>query len=674
MGSNTTVMGPGSAVRPGSVFELHPEKALDELRSPHAPAFDASCADRPGDSFFALVSDPALPPRYELIEKLASMQLGNLLTPVAWGPVTLGLANFPPNSYATLFERPRGARVMNLAGEPFTPFSGDEILRRILPPLVGTLRAFHDTRITHRAIRPANMFFRGIEKQLVFGDAVSSPPGSAQPAVFETVEGAMALPHCRGAGTPSDDLYALGVSIVVLLLGRDPTSGTDPRELLHTKIERGSFTLLVGNSRLPPELIEIIRGLLADEERERWTIEDVENWLLGRRLKPRQQNPSGIIATRPFEVGGRGYYTARGVAYAFAADPSGAGRSIRSGDFDIWLQRSLADQKRSVAVAAVRADIVEGKGSIAQDLRLAARTCIALDPAAPIRYGDFAAAVDSFGYALAAAFNGKGSLQTIGEVLTARLPQAWLSAQNGLRPELLAMSVAKPFDTLRRLAEDPRPGSGLERLLYELNPRLHCLSPVLGDDYIVNTDAMLEALERAAARGALGDTLIDRHAAAFIASQERQIGREGFDLLGGTVRQRTLGALYILAHLQTTHGPATVPALGKMIAAQAASLVDMFHSRRRRARLASEIAKLAGRGSLSELYWLLNGSNEHAHDLQDFAAAQREHAALITALANLRRGDHTRPAAALDLGGRAGFIVAGWCAVAASLMAVLRIW
>lgn len=666
------VLGPGSKVRPGSAFEVQADQKLDELRLPHAPAYGVVCEDRPTESFFALISDPTLPPRYELIEKLAGMELNYMLTPVGWGPVDL--PGLPPGSFATVFERPRGERVVNSMTEAIPRFTGDDIWRSVLPPLVRTLRVLAEARVTHRGIRPTNLFYHGARKQLVLGDSVSAPPGFNQPVAFETIEGAMAAPHCRGAGTPADDLYALGVTIIHLLIGGDPAAGADPAELLRTKVEHGSFTALAGTRRLPPELTEILRGLLKDEVAERWTIEDVENWMEGRRLKPRHLGPTGVVATRPFQFGGRNSYTARAVAHAFAADPGAAGRAIRSNDFEIWLQRSLADDKRSAAIAAVRADWVEKSGSTTQDLRATARACIALDPAAPIRYGNFALAIDSFPQAVVAAFNGRGSLQTIGEIMSARLPQFWLGAQSTIRPDLLAMNTAKPFDTMRRYAEDPRPGFGLERVLYELNPMLQCLSPVLQGQHVVEDSQLLDALEAAAESGGLGETLFDRHLAAFVAARSHNLARDALEFLSGTPRQRVLGTLAILAHLQAAHGPPTVPALGKIIAAQAETLVEMFHSRTRRKRLVAEINKLAGRGSLNDLFWLVNGSSERVGDQQGFVAAQREYASIWQSLALLQRGKHTRPREAAELGGSASVIAAGFLAITVAFVAAMQSW
>lgn len=669
MASTNIVFGPDSSVGPGSAYQILADQKLDELRSPHAPAYAAICEDRPDESFFALVCDPSLPARREVTEKLANLKIENVLTPEAWGEVDL--QGHPPRSFAIVFERPRGKRVAAAMTDTIKPYTAHELLHDVLPPLLATLRIFADIRMTHRGIRPTNLFFRGATRQLILGDASSAPASAAQPVAYETIEGGMALPHCRSPGTSADDLYALGATLLFLLLGRDPMPEIEPRELIRLKIESGSFMALVGAFRPPPEVIELLRGLLADDPRDRWTVADMEGWMQGRRLKPRQQHPTTIVATRPFEFGGRGHYMARGVAHAFASDPAAAARSIRSSEFEIWLQRSLADETRTASVGAVRVENGTRGGAV-QDLRLTARTCIALDPLSPIRYGDFAISIDSFGQALIAAFNGRGSLQTIGEVLSARLPQTWIASQTAARPELLALATVKPFDMLRRFAEDPRPGYGLERVLYELNPSLSCLSPVIQADGITEASQILETLERAAARGVPADGLIDRHVAAFIAAHAREVSGECFDLLNGSPRQRALGTLSILAQLQVAYGPAEVSAIGKLLSSQLTLLLDMFRSRQRRTRLQAEIAKLAAKGTLSELFWLLTGSAEQGRDAQEFAAARREYGEVEQALLILQRVAPSRPARSLEMAGRLSAITAMFLAAAVALMAAMQ--
>ena len=110
----------------------------------------------------------------------------------------------------------------------------------------------------------------------------------AQPLVYETIESGLANPWGRGDGTAADDLYALGVTLVMLLLGRNPVADVPDEKLLLDKINRGSYAAIIGSERLPPGMIEPVRGLLTDDPKDRWTIQDVDLWLHGRHATPKQ--------------------------------------------------------------------------------------------------------------------------------------------------------------------------------------------------------------------------------------------------------------------------------------------------------------------------------------------------------------------------------------------------
>ena len=107
-----------------------------------------------------------------------------------------------------------------------------------------------------------------------------------------------ASPGGRGLGYTADDLYAFGVTIAVLLAGGDPAQGLESDALVQSKIHRGSYATLIGRTRLSLPMMEVLRGLLCDHRAERWTLHDMDLWLAGRRLSPKQ--PS-----LPYELAGR---------------------------------------------------------------------------------------------------------------------------------------------------------------------------------------------------------------------------------------------------------------------------------------------------------------------------------------------------------------------------------
>lgn len=632
----------------GDRFEIYPDRPLAELRSPSAAAFVAVDRERTTASLFALVCDAVLPPRLDMLTTLHSLRADALLLPQEWGVVD-GLPA-GRRSFAVVFDRPTGGRLVSSHTQQVTPLHEDELVHHVLPPLVASLRELFSAGLTHRAIRPDNLFFRDSTRRLLaLGDCVSAPCGALQPLAYETIEAGMAVPAGRGAGTPADDLYSLGAVIVYLLLGGNPVARMSDEQLLAEKIGRGSYYALLGNERLSSSVVEVLRGLLTDDPRERWTVQDLEMWLGGRRTSPRQ--PAMVRrAARPYEFTGQSFYTARALAHGFSRDPLNAARALKSPDFEIWMQRSLSDDDRSKMVAAAMSE-GQDAGLTGHDERLVGRVCIGLDPLAPVRYKSFAASIDGFGTALVAAFRGQVSLQAVAEAVAGRLPQFWFSAQATLKPE--HVPILKSFERLRLHLEDRRPGFGIERILYEMNPKLHCLSPVVEARYVVDPGEMLAALEADSEKRTGDDFQVDRHLAAFIAARYRPAGDDWVDALASQdPAQRILGTLYLLARLQSYKGPAAAPALAQRLARQLPLVIERYHSRTRRARLSAELPKIAAKGNLNDLLSLLDSAVERQRDAAGYVQAVREYALLDRELDLLRLDAPRRPERAAELGAR----------------------
>ena len=662
-----TVAGSAPPARLGERFEIYPDRPLAELRSPSGPAYAAVDRERSAVGLFAVVYDPDLPPRHEALTALHGMRGEGLLVPQHWGVVDWAPAG--RRCFAVFFDRPAGGAVAASPSQEIAPLSEDDIRRNLLPPLLVSLREIFAAGLTHRAIRPSNLFYRdATRKALLLGDCVSAPPGALQPIACETIESGMAMPAGRGNGTPADDLYSLGATLLFLILGRNPVAAMPGEELLAAKMARGSYFALLGGERLNGGMIELLRGLLTDDAHERWSLQDIEMWLEGRRAPPKQ--PSVVRrAGRPFEFAGGEYYTARTLAHAFAGDPAAAARALKEADFAVWMQRSLADEERSKMLAAAFAEGRDGAAA-SQDERLVARVAIALDPLAPIRYRGFAADIDGFGTALVAPFRGRGTIQPAAEMLSGRLPQFWFSAQPEFKPE--HVPVLKNFERQRVHLEDRRPGFGIERVLYDFNPRLHCFSPALEAQFVTEASGVLPVLERISDARPKEDFAIDRHLAAFLAARFPDGGHDWFEPLGSAdPAQRILGTLYLLARLQAKYGPPSVPALAQRIARQFPASIDRYRNRTRRSQLKAELPKLVARGNLVEILSFLDNAAERQRDSAGFQAALREHAMIEHQLQALRLQAPRREQQAQALGARVAATSSGILAWLVGLAAVV---
>ncbi|HLJ21699.1 MAG TPA: hypothetical protein VKU84_15945, partial [Stellaceae bacterium] len=293
----------------------------------------------------------------------------------------------------------------------------------------------------------------------------------------------------------------------------------------------------------------------------------------------------------------------------------------------------------------------EGHDTIASGVeeRMVSRVAIALDPAAPVRYKGFSATIDGFGAALAGAFRGQGSPSLVAETVLARLPVFWFSAQPGLRPE--QVPILKTFERLRLHFEEQRLGEGAERALYETNPSLHCLWPLIESRYVVDPGDALGAIEAELERRPSEDLQIDRHFAGFIAARFKLASNDWFDALAsGEPAIRALGALRMLAKLQAFRGPRSARQVALRLSRQLAPVLQVFHNRARRQQLIEQLPTVAETGSLTDLLALVDSPAERQRDAFGFNSAVREYNGIQRALEGLRADGQTRPMRAAHLG------------------------
>ena len=82
--------------------------------------------------------------------------------------------------------------------------------------------------------------------QIVLGPNVTSPPGYDQQPIFEPLDRAMAQPNGRGLGNSSDDIYALGINIILAFLGYNPVAKISDEDLIKHRLENGSYNAICG--------------------------------------------------------------------------------------------------------------------------------------------------------------------------------------------------------------------------------------------------------------------------------------------------------------------------------------------------------------------------------------------------------------------------------------------
>ncbi|MEK9724257.1 MAG: hypothetical protein VW405_12365, partial [Rhodospirillaceae bacterium] len=534
---------------------------------------------------------------------------------------------WPPIGQKTIiviYQRPLGGRVIDRLARKDTKITEYDMPRRVIEPLADALQALDRDGMPHRALRPDNIYFLDEEMQnIVLGPHTTSPPGFDQPPMLEPLARAMAQPAGRGTGTANDDLYAFGVTVVLLLLGYNPVAKVKDDDLLMSRILHGSYTAICSSARIPMRLIEPIRGMLADDPADRWDFNEITNWLTGQKINPVKKRSSDK-ADSFYKFRGTEHHSLRSLARHFAMHLNDAAKAIASDDFDTWVRRGLGNTALADAVrGALQTAKFHADNHQGTDDFLVCKVSTLMDPTAPIRYKGLAFMPDGYGPVLAVEWVRNNNQQPAAEALAHDVSAHWFSAQERLNRPM--MDAQKAFAQLRGLLNINDPGYGLERVLYEANPGITCQSPHVAKDAVLMIHQLLPALDNAANHAESASTPIDRHVGAFIAARfNEDIHPHLRAMASNRPETSVVGILSLLAFLQWKLRTPAVLGLSSWVGGLLGPAINAYHNRRTRQELERDIPRLVRKGSLPELFNLINDAEKRQEDNNSFKIAREE--------------------------------------------------
>lgn len=594
--------------------------------------------DRAGKTaeLYAFVHHPHVPHRQDVVNSLLRAPVSGMLNPVAQEIVRP--AQGQPERLVTLVEMPPGPALVT--SETASGGGPHYIRDVVLPYLLDALTALGELGIAHRAIRPGNVFFTtSAHESVVLGEGFSSPPGADQPASFETLGRMMAHPHGRGRGNQSDDMFALGGTLMCVFLGVLPAE-TDIDDLLRARLARGSFWTLSRGREVPGILGTLLRGLLNDDVAERWQPEDLKQWLEGGTPSRRAITKLWTFS-RPVTFRRKSYADRRLLAHDLAAHPLEGAPFLRGLEYPKWVQNMMTSEVFSERVQRVLAVRPEPDTSRSRhgDHALVARVCSHLDPYGPVRFRGTRIAIDGVGPAMA------HGLAT-GESSAPQYFKDLFSA--GVLPSVIEIVVESNSSAkaagptlldAARFATGTTISTGVLRVLYMLNPSLPCLSSNLDGQWVADPPALLKAINARAANRPELSRLLDAHVLAFLAQKvdgaEALIDRIG---AAGNDPVHMIGSVtHALAYLQRQLDPGPLPHLSELIVRNIQPLLKSLHSKTRREGLQKRLENLAREGDLSALETRANLAEIRPRDLREYRAAQDRVRRLETEIRALNR-------------------------------------
>jgi hypothetical protein len=647
-------------------YRLFPAQPISELDHPSAQAFVVRDETRPDDPMFARLCDRGTVIRGNMILQLRRLTELQILRPVDWGAV-----DWPGSEYqkfAMIFPRPEHGPLMASHEAKIPPMSAETITEKVLGPISETLAFLGQRGLTHRAIRPSNIYLVGEGGgTAILGECLIGAPADAQHAIFETVESAMTPPMARGTGFLTDDYYSLGATLLVLSMGYCPVADLSDEKIIAAKMQKGSYAALMAGHKPSFGLRELLRGLLCDDSVQRWGAEELQQWI-GGTLRTSVQDYRVEQTERPFRFGKVEVKDVRNLSRVFAMEWSKAETVIRDGEFTKWVLRNIADQSMSESLESVLEIEAEG-GKKAPAGRLAARVSLLLDPPAPLRYKGLTLMPSGIGPMLAKAFmkEDKTEIQRIGDCISKGLPADWYASQaTGIKIQL--ETEMAEFKQMQQLLRQTAPGYGIERCLYMFNRALPCLSPIVGDRYLDTLRDLLPTLESIVQERGELPALVDRHLPAFIASRingnlDRQLmalvdrNNDGFS--------PKIGMLEIFARMQSNFGPEQLPFLTEWLARELEPTLDRLKSRSRRETVLGKLKVAASGGNLVDLNNVLNNDVQLRRDEGERRQALQKWNATTHEIARLESSEYQ------EISQRAGWRAASAISGAIAVISVI---
>lgn len=607
-------------------IEISIGRRLPQFDKGPIKAYEARAFAKGGKGgLFALICEPHLVPQSKGAPSYMSILASGMAKLISCGPVL-----WPPEQryrYCFIYENSLGQPIMSAKGDQILAWRQDHVMKAVVKPMINTLLDLRNADVIHGDIRPTNMFdggSRDVEK-IILGDCLSGPPGYTQPVLYETIERAMCDPISKGRGTYEDDLYSFGVSLTVLMRKKNHLAGMSDDEIIREKVEHGSYVVLTGSERYSGSMLELLRGLLYDDPDQRWTLEDVLQWLEGQHVSSRQSNRKKK-ASRPVIMKEQEYYRQSLLAMDMnrPENVQEAAQLIENGELEQWISRSLEDNLVKGRLEKALQEAHEmGRGPGYFD-RLVSRVGTALDPEGPMRFRDVRAHPDGFTYALTEAVVLKKDVSPFVDLIDSNLAMFWVSSQSNVKVDV--GSIVSRFDSCRAFLRQKNLGYGIERCVYFLNSEVPCLSERVKDRYVRSPEEMMYALELLSQSPDRPELFLDRHIAAFLSVKDRKVIDVYWNELNAPeFYKRILGNIKTLATIQKRAKMDAFPGIANWISEILEPVYERYHDRELREVMRKKVEGIKAQGDLMKIAALFDNNEVLQQDFTNFKLAMRDY-------------------------------------------------
>lgn len=601
----------------GKRFLLQGTQALPEFTHAYAKAFKAEDGFNSQRNIYAMVCDNTLPYRLHAITEMNGFNNPYALS--LYGAGTVNCSHLGESRMVLFIERPQGTKLSEVLSTQGR-LHEHRVVDFILQPAVRALIAMREHKVSHGHIRPENIF---MGESTMLGECYSAPCGSLSDYFYEPPERAACHPLARGEANEKSDVYALGVLAYEAIYGLDKLRGLPREEFTRLTRDLGTYHVFANNREFSDMYQDFFRGVLTDNPNERWGLDQLTQWLSGKRFN--MIAPSAPKeASRALNFMGQNFFSRRALAHMFRTHWRDTAKELRSLRLDRWCEMSL--HKPDMAERVERALRIGGDAATEKHTNdMLGRVIAILDPTGPIHTMSLSVRPDGIGTLLAALMKEPHSteLTQLLALIETDVSNYWAD----LDPFNKAYDHGQMLWKLTRVKthlKNKAFGFGIERVLYDLNPSLPCQSDLLRQHHVTTLADALKALDAMAVNLAPDTSFMDRHLAAFIASK-MDIGKEirlnDLSTIPVLADNPELIVLRILAKSQQKHERLALVGLAAWAGMRVEKMLDEIHNRIMRRQFKQQLRKLASGGQLAEVLSAIVNRDMAQSDHEGFAQA-----------------------------------------------------
>lgn len=626
-------------------FEINFDAPLRWLDTNGALAYKVNDKIDPRRDLFALICGNETAPRSSLLAHLKSIDHPNIMKLIDYGTITNPLKN--SRHIALIYATPQGGKVMD-AVEELNYKSNTQKFKNVIIGLLSAAEALKGYNITHRSIRPDNIFYKSKDhSDIMIGDCVASFPAFYQPPALETIESLMAIPAGRGDGTDKNDIYSIGASCISIFLGKELLSNMTTPEILRLKIKRGSYYTLTHEDKIPNQLVSVFRGLVADEPYTRWSYIQTYNFMEGKTNSFSTQI-SGEKTKRSLTINNEKCYTAQEVAFGMYSYPDEAYELIKSGKLSEWIKNGLENEKAFIEIEKL---IKQTLDSDSHDI-LISKICILIDRHAPIHIKEISVFPDGSPKAIFYCLKKQLDVSSFYDLFSTDLIRMWYLEQENLRSPTNA-SEFKIYINRNDI------GYGLDRIMYDFDDDLPCVSPLIGDEFVNTAPRILRALDKNYPNIKGQTQPYDKNIIAFLrCKMGKKIDGILMDLNSNKEDMQISAIVRLYTDMQNKYGPTQLINLGKWLSSISKPIIKSYHNLKLQKAIERELLKVSKDGKLIDICKVLENSEVKQKDKEQFLLIETEINQLLTDKTKITNGGYKLDEEAQELAIRFASILA----------------